>query len=47
MEFICLTSLQQLKVFLMPVKLEKLGLGANNIARQTLRFHRKLILLST
>jgi hypothetical protein len=46
MEFICPTSLQLLKVFLMLVKLEKLGLGANNTARQTLRFHRKPILCS-
>jgi hypothetical protein len=46
MEFICPTSLQQLKVFLMLVKLEKLGLDANNTARQTLRFHRKPILCS-
>jgi hypothetical protein len=47
MEFICPTSLQLLKVFLMLVKLEKLGLGANNTARQTLRFHLKPILCST
>ena len=46
MEFICPTSLKQLKVFLMPVKLEKLGLDANNTARQILRFHLKPILWS-
>jgi hypothetical protein len=46
MEFKCLTSLQLLKVFLMLVKLEKLGQVANNIARQMLRFHLKPILWS-